>query len=160
MTSLMAEPVDHWLDLDVQTPRKPLREEMFSAFDVAVEAPAGHRRAYWTGVGTGYAVAFGLVTREALEKARRIPGALPLTADDCWKPQDDEETAWACGVLYGYQQGTSELPDADECVTCGQRILTTVDDYEGCADGVFCPFDCKSTFHANGPSVCSIEGAE
>lgn len=159
----MPDPIDHWLDLDTRTPRKPLREEMYSAFDAAMDAPTDPplRRAIWTGVGTGYAVAFGLVTREALDRARRTPSAICLHPDD-WNPRAtaDEEEAWACGVLWGYYQGTSEHPDADMCVTCGQRIVTSVDDSESCPDGLFCPFDCRAIFHANGPSICAMEGEQ
>lgn len=167
MTALVPDPIDHWLDLDLTTPRKPLRAEMFTAFDEALDCPLDppHRRAYWTGVGTGYAVAFGLVTREALDRARRVPGAVTLSDINTWTPGAfaDEETAWACGVLFGYWQGTSEHPDADECVTCGQRILRTLDDFQECPDGMFCPDhldDCHRVFHDNGPSLCAMEGAE
>lgn len=160
MTVLMTDPIDHWLDLPLADVRRPLRAEMFSAFNAALDTPetATHRRAYWTGLGTGYAIAFGLVTREALSKAQRTPGAAVLSDLEVWKPsRTDEETSWACGVLYGYWMGTSEHPNADECATCGQRILKDLDDFEACDDGIFCPIDCKATFHANGPSTCEAE---
>ena len=139
--TLMHDPVDHWLDLPVTTPRKPLRAEMYAAFDEALDCPTDppYRRAAWTGVGTGYAVAFGLVTREALDRARRTPGALALHPDDLRVgPFSDEDEFWASGVLYGYKQGTSELPDANECGHCGQRLIERIDFPAYCQHGTFC----------------------
>lgn len=165
MTHLMKNPPDHWVDLDQPTVRRPLLLEMMSAYDAALEAPEGsQRRAAWTGVGLGYAVAFGFCTREALDRARRTPGALTVHPDD-YKPSafHDEDTAWSCGVLYGYWQGTAERDDITACLHCGQRLIVDVDWITDCHHGDFCE-DCASEWHRNtspaGPAdVCVYEDA-
>lgn len=143
----MPDPIDHWLDLDIATPREPLRQEMYAAVEQAANSPAGERRALWTGVATGYAIAFGLFTRDALDKARLVPGALTVHPDD-YSPgrYGDEETAWACGVLHGYYMGTSEGLDVTTCAQCGQRRVHDVDEVAACEHGDFCP-DCVSDWH-------------
>lgn len=133
--------------------RVPLRHEMFSAFNEALDAADQPlRRAAWTGVGTGYAVAFGLVTREMLDRARLVPGALTLHPEELpIKPSTDEEECWASGVLYGYYQGTSEQRDVTSCTHCGRRLDHDLDDIEGCHHGDFCgPEGCARDWHSGG----------
>jgi hypothetical protein len=150
MTQLMSDPVDRWVDLTVQKPRQPLLDEMHQAYQEALDTEEPFRRAYYIGVGTGYAVGFGFITREVLDRARRVPAAVTLAEFNLWKPNHyaDEETAWACGVLYGYWMGTSELPDARQCEHCGTRLLDGLDDIQECEHGEFC-FDCQPDWHTN-----------
>jgi hypothetical protein len=164
MTALVQDPTDHWLDLRVAQPRKPLLDEMMSAYNCALLAPTdpGHRRAAWIGVGTGYAVAFGFVTREALERARRVPGALTVHPREFHpSPFNDVETAWASGVLYGYYLGTSEGMDVTTCTHCGQRLAHNLDYIVTCHHGDFCD-DCVTDWHrdstpAHPGDVCTFE---
>lgn len=165
MSTLMTDPVDHWLDLPVESPRKPLMWEMFSAGEQALLAPADppYRRAAWTGVFTGYAVAFGLVTREALDRARRTPHATATHPDELRiGPFTDEDDCWASGVLYGYSQGISEHPDVQRCPTCGLNLLPDLDWTADCHHGVFCE-DHIADFHAGGgfgADVCTYLDGE
>lgn len=146
----------------IPRPRNPLLAEMMTAYETALTLPQGSReRRFYEGLGLGYAVAFGFVTREALDAARRQPGASNVHID-FRQPRfdDDEETLWACGVRHGYALGTSEQVDADECVACGER-LTDDDDPDVCDDGYFCPphiNDCRAVWHQNGPAHCIGEG--
>jgi hypothetical protein len=80
----------------IGTPREPIRQEMHQAFDQAMCETDEFRRRYFAGLGLGYAVAFGLVTREALDKARRTPFSVNLHVD-FWRPSffADEDSAWA-----------------------------------------------------------------
>lgn len=140
------------------TPRQPLRAEMFTAFDDALNEQDPQRQRFLIGLGLGYAVAFGLVTREALDRARLHPGASNIHID-FRRPRfdDDEDTLWACGVRHGYALATSERSDADECAMCGER-LTEDDDFTVCLDGRFCDNgECEHDWHANGPTTCGDE---
>lgn len=162
MTPMMMNPPDHWVDLDQPTSiRRPLLLEMMSAYDAALEAPEGsERRAAWTGVGLGYAIAFGFCTREALDRARRTPYALTVHPDE-YKPRTftDEDTAWASGVLWGYRQGTSEGFDVTDCTHCGQRLVHDLDWMSRCEHGDFCE-DHITDWHAGTTPVglaCTYE---
>lgn len=157
------ERLDHWTDLHLEEQvRQPLIEEMHEASRQALVETDPLRRAFFTGLFTGYAVAFGLVTREALERARRTPFSTNLHVD-FWRPSSfaDDDTYWATGVRHGYYLGTSERPDADECVLDGERICRDLDDHDSCMDGVFCAMErCSADWHANGGSICKMEGPE
>ena len=164
MTPLTPAPIDHWVALDVTSPRKPLRDEMFAAFEVAANRDDPYVRAAWLGAGTGYAVAFGWFTREVLDRARNTPNVLICHPREFTpSPFSDEATAWACGVLYGYYQGTSEGFDATTCAHCGQRLVHDLDYMERCHHGDFCE-DHISTWHADSTpahpgDVCAYEEA-
>lgn len=150
--------IDHWVDLQPQQVRQPLLNEMHEAGVTALGQTDETQRTFYTGLFTGYAVGFGLITREALDRARMQPGASAVHIDfrrPRWN--DDTDTLWACGVRHGYSLATSENPDADECALCGERIVKSTDDFEGCDDGVFCPFECMAIWHANGPTTCGGE---
>ena len=48
------------------------------------------------------------------------------------------------GVLHGYKQATVDEPDADECIMCGNRILTDRVQHAQCRyHGYFCSEDCR-----------------
>lgn len=149
MTALMVDPIDHWTDLHVYTPRQALRAEMWQAVDLAVAAPAGQTRAYWIGVFTGYSVAFGLTTREALQNARREPAVQPVNPMQRVTFRD-EAHALACGVLYGYSQGISEMDDVADCPNCGVRNHLELDFCSPCVHGTFCD-DCTADWHSGLP---------
>lgn len=139
-------------------PRNPLVDEMHEAFVQALAETDPQRNRFYAGLGIGYAVAFGLVTREALTRARLNRHAVNMHID-FRRPRfdDDEDTLWACGVRHGYALGTSERSDADECAMCGER-LTDDDDTQRCADGQFCDNgECFTDWHANGPTTCGDE---
>lgn len=133
-------------------PRRPLREEMFEALNSALDATDEFRRAYWKGCATGYAIAFGIETPDLLTDARLQNGARGLHISELhahlpWHSKDEPQSWWACGVLWGYKQGTSERDDAHDCETCGDR-LTDDDDYDRCEVGRFCPgSDCHAIAH-------------
>lgn len=153
--TMTVDAVDHWTRLDPAPARNPLLAEMTTAATEAITSD-GTSRAFYTGLFTGYAVGFGLVTREALERARREPRSANLHLDFRHPSRyDDDTTWWACGVRHGYYLATSERPDADECLLCGERLIENLDDTEACEDGVFCGMDgCKKLWHANGPHAC------
>ena len=140
----------------IRPPRTPLIAEMHEALDTALLTPDtdSQRKRFYIGLALGYGVAFGIIDRQVLDRARRQPGAENRHIDvrrGRW--DDDDETLWACGVRHGYALGTSERPDADDCAMCGERI-TEDDDYDQCLDGRFCPIDCSHDWHANGPHAC------
>jgi hypothetical protein len=152
MTTLTTDPVDHWVNLHQQTIRKPLLNEMHQTAEEALAESDPMRKAFLTGMHTGYAVGFGLVTREALTRARRTPGSANVHID-FRKPRgfDDEDTLWACGVRHGYYLGTSERLDATACDMCGERIVDALDEVESCEHGAFCDGEgCIQYFHSGG----------
>ena len=122
------------------TPRTPLIAEMHDALDSALTTPPldSQRRRFYLGLTLGYGVAFGIIDRQVLDRARRQPGSSNVHFD-FRRPRfdDDDDTLWACGVRHGYSLGTSERPDADECGLCGERI-TDDDDTDSCEHGVYC----------------------
>lgn len=130
--------------------RRPLRDEMHQAFDTAMDETEPTRSAFYSGLGIGYAVAFGLVTRESLDRARLDPYARNVHID-FWRPTfgADEDSHWATGVLHGYYLGTSERSDVSECDLCGQRI-TPEDDTDNCEHGTFCAGGCIRDWHVGG----------
>lgn len=143
--------------ISLPTPRNPLLTEMMAAFETALTLPTDTpARRFHEGLGLGYGVAFGIVDRQALDRARRALHASNIHLDFRRpNPYDDDDTLWACGVRHGYYLGTSEQPDAEDCAMCGER-LTADDDAERCDDGWFCGFgsDCSRIWHANGPHTC------
>lgn len=156
----MSITVDQWTDLQPASVRAPLLAEMHSASAEALTDTDPMRRAFNTGLFTGYAVGFGLITREALDTARLTPGSSAVHIDfrqPRWN--DDPDTLWACGVRHGYALATSEHPHADVCALCGERIIPDLDNYEQCIDGRYCENgECFHDWHANGPSLCRMEG--
>lgn len=138
------------------TARQPLVAEMHEALDLALTTPDedSQRKRFYIGLALGYGVAFGIIDRQVLDRARRQPGASNIHIDfRRARFDDDDETLWACGVRHGYALGTSERPDADECAMCGERI-TEDDDYDQCLDGRFCLLGCSRDWHASGPHAC------
>lgn len=145
--------------------RPPLVREMHDALDAALNTPEAdsQRRRFYTGLALGYGVAFGLIDRQVLDRARNQPFSANVHFD-FRRPTgyDTDETLWACGVRHGYSLGTSERDDAEDCVACGER-LTEDDDPDVCDDGHFCPAwinDCRVVWHQNGPAYCRSEGWE
>lgn len=155
--TLTTDAIDHWTRIQPAHARNPLLTEMADASVAAVNETDPMRQAFHAGLFTGYAVGFGLVTREALDRARREPFSSNIHLD-FWRPSSsaDTDTAWACGVRHGYYLATSEQPAADECVLCGERIVEDVDDADWCTDGLFCgPQDCRNTWHRSAGSDAS-----
>jgi hypothetical protein len=155
----MTATLDHWTDLHPAAARDPLLAEMHDAGRQALLEPDPQRKVYFTGLFTGYAVGFGLITREALDRARRTPFStnLPL---DFWRPHPfaDADSYWATGVRRGYLLSTSEHPHADECVLCGERLIEDLDPTDWCVDGLFCELDNhRAEWHRQGPSSCQME---
>lgn len=139
-------------------PRNPLLDEMMAAFNTALTLPAAtSERRFHEGLGLGYGVAFGIVDRQVLDRARRALHASNIHYEFRRpNPFDDDDTLWACGVRHGYALGTSEHRTAEDCSLCGERIIPDDDDYERCDDGFFCGAgsDCSQIWHANGPHTC------
>jgi hypothetical protein len=157
--TLTIDAIDHWTRIQPEQARDPLLTEMATASVAAVRETDPMRQAFHTGLFTGYAVGFGLVTREALDRARRTPWSSNVHVD-FWRPSTfaDTDTAWACGVRHGYYLATSERPDADDCLMCGERLIEALDDITYCDDGAFCGIDdCRRLWHANGPTTCGGE---
>lgn len=143
--------------LDLVPVRDPLLNEMREAGRQALCESDPQRTAFYSGLFTGYAVGFGLIDRDALDRARLQPGSEPLHID-FRRPRfdDDPDTLWACGVRHGYLLATSERPDATDCGLCGERI-TSDDDTESCEHDTFCDgAGCIQTWHAaEGVDVCT-----
>lgn len=131
MTAIMERPV-----------RSPLMSEMLEAGETALREQDPLRAAFYRGLFTGYAIAFGLHDRATLDSARNTPFSANLHLD-FWRPHfaADEDTYYATGVRRGYWLGTSERPDADECVLCGERLIEDLDAVDWCDDGLFCEWD-------------------
>lgn len=159
--TLTADAIDHWTEIQPVKARNPLLDEMHDAGKTALTETDPHRQAFHAGLFTGYAVGFGLVTREALDRARRAPYSANVHLDFRRpRPYDDDTTLWACGVRHGYYLATSERPDADECALCGERLIEKLDDTEWCTCGLFCGIDGhRREWHAaNGsPTGCTDE---
>lgn len=115
--------------------------------------------AYYTGVIVGFNASFvdDDVFLDALTEARRHrwSATYDLTsAVGRWQllgynvEQDANKRRVflrACGILFGFKEGTSERPDAETCTMCEARILTETDDEaEHCGrHGWFCNDDCR-----------------
>lgn len=141
--TLTDDAIDHWTRIEPAPARGPLLAEMADAAETALDPTiSDERRSFYSGLFTGYAVGFGLVSREVLDRARREPRS-SATHIDFRRPRfgDDTTTWWACGVRHGYLLSTSEHPYADSCVLCGERLIEDVDDTDCCTDGLFCGWD-------------------
>lgn len=146
----MSLTIDQWTDTKPSPARAPLLAEMQQAGADALNQTDPLRQAFYTGLFTGYAVGFGLVTREALDRARLQPGAVNQHID-VRRPRhdDDPDTLWACGVRHGFYLGTSERQDAYDCDLCGER-LTDDDEIDLCEHGRFCGTGCIQDWHFPG----------
>jgi len=145
--------------ITIPTSRSPLITEMHDALDTALTTAEAdsQRKRFYVGLALGYGVAFGIIDRQTLDRARNQPWSSNIHFDFRRpRPFDEDETLWACGVRHGYALGTSERSDADDCAMCGER-LTEDDDYDQCLDGKFCPLGCFRDWHANGPHSCDDE---
>ena len=145
----------------VTNPRPALWDEAQDALNRHRAAATRDEAAYWIGVNVGILAAV-LPTAAPLytdqyKAARDKLFARAYPVDELgylrMLPADDrsqlmiESIYRASGVLFGWKQATAELPDADECMACEQRVLAA--DCERAVHcryhGTFCDEDCART---------------
>jgi hypothetical protein len=114
---------------------------------------------YWEGFIVGFVATFATddVFADSLTDARNVMFAGAHTVTDAaariqllgrnLEPSRAQSILRACGVLFGWKQGTAERPDAEECVVCDSRILTDVDtEAQSCTVGHFCNEECHRSY--------------
>jgi len=141
-----------------------VRSEVHLILDALINELDPDRHSYLAGVYLGYSVALGWLDRTIVEEARRAPFASTIPLDVALRPirsaHVESERLRACGTLWGYSQATRFQPDADECGSCGARLLTETDDVDYCMRDMlrFCGDGaCIESWHVGRCSQCDAE---
>jgi hypothetical protein len=160
------------------TPRRAQWREVDEAVEQSRAArEGGDLRAahYWSGVAAGYFSAFTTgdpLWERDLARADQSLVAAPFTVDRAdkrvesfrrsgWPELGCTQAMFDMGVLFGFREATAEEDDAEECIACGKRILTSRPRWEDSFQtwhGWVCDDLCHESF--DGGHCCRAERGE